>query len=207
MALLATHDDLAARLQVDVSSLNLDAADRVLRDADGMVRAIGRQQFEFIPQETVTLPGGGQILTLPERPLVVDGANPLTVVELGDFGDLDFTAVEGRDYVRLGNELTRGHPLWWTTRLMGWPFNRPLGVWAPRVRVTYSHGDATIPGDVISVVLDVAQMMYANPAGLRSFTTPEYSETYATEVLGRNTVQGIKAALSATGRRRGSFSI
>lgn len=179
-----------------------------LRRASGLVRAIGGQTITFVSQETVCLTGGDRVLTLPQRPVVVDGSNPLTIVELGDYGGIDLAAVEGRDYTRVGNELTRGFPWFDTTRLMGWPHNRVLGVWAPRVRATYSHGDLEVPPEVESIVLDVATSLVTNPAGLRSWTTPEYSETYATELLGAATVASIKQRLAGVGRgRRGAFSI
>lgn len=201
---LATQDDLQVRLGVELDPVQ---ATRALTHASALVRRVGRQDYSFVSQETVILAGGERVLTLPQRPVVIDSTNPLTVVELGDFGDIDVIMVETQDFRRIGNELTRGYPLWNTTRLMGWPWNRHLGVWAPRVQVTYSHGDQIIPDDLISLVVDVAQLMYTNPTGLRQFTTPEYSETYATEILGKGTVAGIRAQLAGTGRRRGAFSI
>lgn len=206
MTSLATTAQLASRVQGTVDPV---AAQLALDNASGLLRAISRQQFDFVSQETVILVGTGQVLTLPQRPIVVDGTNPLTVVELGDFGAIDFTLVEGRDFVRVGNELERGYPYWWTgtSRLMGWPLRRPLGIWAPRVQVTYSHGYTTIPDDVVALCLDVAQALYTNPAGLRSMTIDDYSETRATEMLGAATVESVKARLGATGRRRGAFSI
>jgi hypothetical protein len=207
MAPLATMEQLASRLQTDVGSLNLEAAERNLADSSGLVRAIGRQEFSFVSQETIELPGDTQILTLPQRPLVVDVGNPLTVVEVGEFGSLDLVAVEGRDYVRRGDELRRGQPYWSNTRLQGWPYHRPHGVWAPWVRVTYSHGYAVIPDDLVAIVLDVAQALQSNPTGLRSWSVPEYSETYATELLGAATVGSIKDRLVVTGRKRTTHSI
>lgn len=209
MAALATLDALAGRLGVEVGDLELPRAQDDLAHASGLVRgASGGQVIDFVSQETVVLRGGEQVLALPQRPVVVDSENPLAVVELGDFGDVDLPALEGRDFTRIGNELTRGHPWWWSSRLMGWPRNRPLGIWAPRVQVTYSHGRLVVPDEISSIVLDVAQGFYDNPSGLRSFVTPEYSETYATEVLGARTTAGIKAALADLGyRRNGAFSI
>lgn len=178
--------------------------------ASGLVRAIARQQFDFVSQETVVLRGGERVLTLPQRPAVVDtGPNPLTVVEVGEFGGIDITMLENRDFSRYGNELTRGYPWWWnsTQRLMGYPRTRPLGVWAPKVRVTYSHGYATIPDDIVSLVLDAAAVLYDNPTGLRSFTIDDYTETKAQEVLGAAMVDSIRIKLGIAGRRRRAFSI
>src|SRR5215470_13504013 len=148
MTSLGTPDQLASALQMDLDAATAQLA---LDVASGFVRAIARQTFSFVSQETVELWGNERVLTLPQRPLVVDADNPLTVVEVGEFGGIDFTCLEDRDYSRLGNELTRGYPWWWsdTQRLMGYPRTRPLGVWTPKVRVTYSHGDTTIQDDVV----------------------------------------------------------
>lgn len=201
---LVTETQLADALQ---EILNPEQAALAVSVASGLVRGISKQTISFVPQETVILRGDTNILTLPQRPAVVGVGNPLTVVELGDFGGIDFTTVEGRDYVRVGNELERGHPWWYQSRLQGWPHRLPLGVWAPRVQVTYSHGFTVIPDEIVGLVLDIAKALYTNPTGLRSFTTPEYSETYARETLGATTVEGIKAQLSTMGFRRGAFSV
>jgi hypothetical protein len=206
MTSFATPAQLASRMQSDVDTASAQLA---LDNACGLIRAISRQQFDFVSQETITLTGSGQILVLPQRPAVVDtGANPLTVVELGDFGAINFTLVESRDFVRVGNELTRGYPFWAnTSRLMGWPLRRPIGIWAPRIQVTYSHGYTTIPDDVVGMCLDIAQSIYSNPDGLRSVSIDDYTEVRATELLGAAAVESIKVRLGAMTRRRGSFSI
>lgn len=205
MASLATTVQLADRLKIVVDPI---AAQSAVDCASGLVRRIARQQIDFVPQETVILLGTGQILVLPERPVVVDAQNPLTVTELGDFGSIDVTLVERRDFMRVNNELTRGYPFWAnTSRLMGWPLRRPLGIWAPRVQVTYSHGYQTVPDDVVSFVLDVAAALYDNPTGIRSLQIDDYSETKATEVLGAALVEQLAVKLGVAGRRRRSFSI
>jgi hypothetical protein len=205
VASIATPSQLASRIQSDLDTATAQLA---LDNASGLMRAIARQTFDFVAQETVILTGSGQLLVLPQRPAVVDDANPLTVVEMGDFGAVNITMVETRDFMRVGNELTRGYPYWANnSRLVGWPLRRPLGIWAPRIQVTYSHGYTTYPDDLVGLCLDVAQALYTNPMGLRSMSIDDYSETRATELLGAGTVESIRARLSATGRRRGSFSI
>jgi hypothetical protein len=201
---LITVAQLASRLQ---STADEPSATQAITDASGLVRAVARQTFDFVSQETVILAGGEKFLTLPERPLVEDVTNPLALTEIGDYGGIDFTLIENRDFTRVGNELTRGYPWYLTSRLQGWPHRYARGVWAPRVRVTYSHGYVTIPDDVVAIVLDVAQSLYTNPSGLRSWVTPEYSETYATELLGAATVDSLKKRLGVLGHRRGAFSI
>lgn len=204
---LINTGQLAARLHIDVADLDPAAADQAIADASGIVRALSGQDVTLVENDTVILAGGRRVLTLPQRPLVVDETHPLTVVELGDFGALELTMVEARDYTRLGNELTRGQPWWGTTRLMGWPWSRVPGVWAPRVRVTYSHGYETIPADYVDVSLDAAAVLYANPTGLRQVTIDDYTETWASEALGAAMVQNLKEKLGLFGRRRGAWSV
>jgi hypothetical protein len=204
VAPLITLDQLGNRLQ---STPDPGAGEQAITDASGLVRAVARQHFTFVAQETVVLGGGTRVLTLPERPLVVDAQNPLTVVELGEYGEPDVTVVEKLGYTRLGNELTRSYPWFPMTRLQGWPRVRYLGVWAYHVQVTYSHGELVTSDDVTAIVLDVAQSLYTNPTGLRSWQVPEYTEVYATELLGAATVDSIRRRLSATGRKRTTHSI
>lgn len=155
-----------------------------LRRASARVRAYTRQDLSFVENETVDLPGGQRVLALPQRPLVVDDSHPLAVIEIADFSGIEWEAVENRDYRRLGNELTRGCPWQAPNRLMGWPWNRALGVWADRVRVTYSHGYQEIPDDILDVVLDLATMNLTNPNGLRAEHVGGESVTYAAETIG-----------------------
>ncbi|MFE5368208.1 hypothetical protein [Streptomyces mirabilis] len=178
---LATQADLEAALQ---RSLDPAQAAMAIRRASARVRKYCRQTFTLVENETVTLPGGGRVLRLPQRPVVVDDTHPLTVVELFGISDVEYTALEGRDFTRIGSELTRGEQWWAPTRLMGWPFMRPQGIWSQRVRVTYSHGWAEVPDDVVDVVLDLAQMSMTNPQGLRSESIDDYSRTFAAETIG-----------------------
>lgn len=201
---LISTSQLASHLQHD---LDASTADLAVAGASGMIRSIARQAISFVAQETIDLPGGGRILKLPQRPVVVDGDNPLTVIEAAWFGSIEQTMVEGRDFERLGEELTRAYPYWLNTRLMGWPRISPIGVWAPKVRVTYSHGSDPIPDHVMKIAFDVAGTLYENPTLLRSRKIDDYDEQFAVEALGAATVEGIRAQLRVTGTRRGAHTI
>lgn len=174
----------AAELQATGVTGTPEAVEMALRRASARVRRYTGQDFTFVENDTVELRGGERVLVLPQRPLVVDAQHPLTVTEVADFADVELEAVENRDYSRLGNELTRGYPWQAPTRLMGWPWNRVQGVWADKVRVTYSHGYNEIPDDILDVVLDLATMNLTNPNGLRSETVGGESLTYASETIG-----------------------
>lgn len=178
---LATQADLESALQRTLDSTQAELA---LRRASARVRKYCRQTLTFVADDTVTLPGNGRVLWLPQRPAVVDGTHPLTVVELFGISSVEYMALEGRDFTRIGIELTRGEPWWAPTRLMGWPWMRPQGIWAQRVRVTYSHGYTEVPDDIVDVVLDLAAMGLTNPQGLRSESIDDYSRTFAAETIG-----------------------
>ncbi|MGE7432762.1 hypothetical protein [Kitasatospora sp. NPDC001175] len=177
---LAQVADLEAAMQRTIDPMQGALA---IRRASARVRRYTRQTITFVSQETIILPGGDRVLRLPDRPLIVDANNPLTVVELADLGGVQITCIEGRDYLRLGDELTRGYPWYAPGRLMGWP-RRNLGVWAPRVQITNSHGYQDVPDDIEDVVLDLATMNLTNPQGLRQEVIDDYSRTFASETIG-----------------------
>ncbi|WTW93622.1 hypothetical protein OG216_09645 [Streptomycetaceae bacterium NBC_01309] len=178
---LATADDLADYTQ---SAIPLATAERALRTASATIRSFTRQIFTRVDNDEVILAGGERVLVLPQRPAVVDDDHPLTVVELADGGGADFTALEGRDYTRLGSELSRGFPWPAQDRYMGWPYDRVRGIWAPRVRVIYSHGDLEAPDDVVGICLDLAAATVSNPNRLRSESSGSVSVTYTVETFG-----------------------
>lgn len=155
-----------------------------LRIASRRIRRFTRQDFTFVENETVILTGGEQVLRLPQRPLFVDATHPLTVAEIPDGTGIEVPAVENRDFIVSGNELKRGSPLYAPTRTMGWPFNWPLGVWADRVKVTYSHGYEEIPDDLVGVCLDLAAATLSNPRRLRSESAGATAVTYTVETFG-----------------------
>lgn len=155
-----------------------------LRIASRRIRKFTGQTFTFVENDTVTLLGGGQVLRLPQRPLFVDATHPLTVLEIPDGTGTEVPVVENRDFIVSGNELKRGSPLYAPTRTMGWPFNWPLGVWADRVKVTYSHGEEEIPDDIVGVCLDLAAATLSNPRRLRSESAGSTSVTYTVETFG-----------------------
>ncbi|MFF7576875.1 hypothetical protein ACFZBE_18095 [Streptomyces sp. NPDC008061] len=199
---LATAADLEAAGATG-SDAQLELA---LRRASARVRRYTRQDITFVIGDTIDLPGGERVLRLPQYPLVVDSGHPLTVVEVADLSGIEWTALEDRDYSRLGNELTRGYPWQAPTRLMGWPYNRAQGVWAPKVRVTYSHGYTEVPDDIMDVVLDLATMNLANPENLRQVSIDDYQRTYASETIGSASLtKNHKEALRPF--RRSAFSV
>lgn len=179
---LATQEDLEAV----IGPLPDATAAMALRRASARVRRYTGQTLTLVENDEVVIPGGARLLYLPQKPAVVDDQHPLTVIELFTMTNEEFPALEGRDYTRIGIELTRGQQWWEPTRLMGWPRMRPQGIWADRVRLTYSHGyaDGDLPDDILDIVLDLAAMNCSNPQGLRQESIDDYSRTFAAETIG-----------------------
>ncbi|MGQ5606157.1 hypothetical protein [Streptomyces sp. EKS3.2] len=182
LPLLASVEELQDYLQQSVP-LAPGPAQLALRLASAAIRRHTRQTISFVSGETITTMGGERVLRLPQRPVVVDADNPLTVVELVDASGLEIPATEERDFLRYGAELHRGQA-WPTSRLMGFPRRYPAGIWAPRVRVTYSHGYEEIPDEIVGIALDLAAASMSNPRRLRSEASGAVSVTYTVETFG-----------------------
>lgn len=179
---LASIIDLQAYMQQP--SLDDGTAAVALRVASATIRRFTRQTITLVSGESVDLEGGERVLKLPQRPVVTGPGHPLTVAELPGASGVEVPVAEGTDFVRYGSELRRGQPLYGQSRLSGWPYGRPLGIWADRVRVTYSHGYAEIPDDIVGVCLDLAAATLSNPNRLRSETVGGESVTYTVETFG-----------------------
>lgn len=178
---LATSADLEAYLQ---RSIDAGQAEMALRLASAVVRGYTGQQISFVASDVMVLEGGGPTVILPQRPVVVDEDNPITVVELAEYGRAALTMREDLTYRRYQDEL-----------------RRYCGTWSPRVQVTYSHGYATVPGDIVAAVLDIAGRSLTNPSGLRSVTIDDYSRTYASETFGGASLSAANKLTLANYRR------
>jgi hypothetical protein len=194
LPLLATAEQLASVLQQD---LDRATAELALATASGKVRAYTRQRIDLVTGETIDLEGYVREVLLPQRPVVEDNSHTLTVTEVSSLGLALPTLQAYRDYIRIGQRLIRTAGAGWDA-LVGYP----MGIWQPTVRVTYSHGYATIPDEIVGVVLDLASRIYNNPKGLRSVTVDDYTRVYANETIGvAELTDANKKALAAAGFR------
>ncbi|MFE3409453.1 hypothetical protein ACFXMT_14285 [Streptomyces mirabilis] len=77
-----------------------------------------------------------------------------------------------------------------------------LCVWGcTRVSVTFTHGYASVPGDVLAVALTAAQRVISNPNDLRQETVGSVSVTYAAETIGASLSQADRDLLKDYRRR------
>ncbi|MFJ9318801.1 hypothetical protein [Streptomyces globisporus] len=69
------------------------------------------------------------------------------------------------------------------------------------VSVTFTHGYAQVPGDVLAVALTAAQRVIGNPNDLRQETVGSVSVTYAAETIGASLSPADKDLLARYRRR------
>lgn len=160
MAALATIADVEARLARDLTGADETRMARLLLDASAAVRGYTGQQFDS-DTETIRVKARTGVLRLPQRPVTAVGA-----VE-----DTDGNAIShewwGDDRVYVAS----------LTLLNEWEIN---GRRSPvtYIDVTYTHGYATVPEDIVAVVCQMAMRAYGirpDDAGKTSESIANYS--------------------------------
>ena len=182
MADFATVAHMADFLQIDIE--NEAAAARALAEATAAVRNYCRQFLELVTDEEITLDcNGGTKLFLPELPVV----DVTAVVEDGETLDVD-------DDYKLGQ-----HGI--LHRMGGYQWASGVQI----ITVTYSHGYATIPDDIVAVTARAASRAYQSGLraadvdgvlGVSSKALGDFSVSYASEA-GGGVGQGIMGASAA----------
>lgn len=168
MAALATAADLEARLGRALTDAEAPRAEALLADASALVRAFTRQRFDLVTGDQVVLRPVGTLLRLPQRPVLAVTA----VVAIGGQPSLPDVPLSG--WVWDGSDLLNIHaldavvvnlPEWWYES--GGPNT---------YRVTYNHGYATIPAEVVAVVCAMVN---------RTLTAPSLVEGLVQENIGQ----------------------
>jgi len=145
MAEFCTVEDVSTLLQIDiVEPVQVAAVLQAIKDASAAIQNYCRQIIVYVEDDEVELDGNGyQWMLLPELP----------VLSISKVIENDVTLVENVDY-KLGN--------------FGLLY-RLKGVWlkGPRtIQLTYTHGYATIPDDIVSICIRAAARTFQ--AGLVS---------------------------------------
>ena len=156
MVAFATPDDLAERLQVEFDVDDYVRATGLIEQASGLVQRTTRQTITQVVGDVITLPATyTSLLMLPELPvtavasLVYDGS----------------TWTDGTDYA-------------WTTSGLIVTAGRYAAIWSRPTVVTYTHGYATVPDDIVSIVIDMSARAWQNPRGVLSEQIGTYSARY-----------------------------
>lgn len=175
---LATQTDLENRLGRPLTGAEATQAAAFLADASAKVRAYTRQTFTAVVGDVVVQRPVGMLLRLPERPVTA----VTSVAAIGPAGQslpLAGYAWDGADIIDLAgwDAAVINLPDWWDEE------------GARSYRVTYNHGYANVPDDVIAVVTGMV---------LRVLTTPSPVEGMVTERIGQYSY-GLQQGAGANG--------
>lgn len=171
---LATVSQLEAWMQVEAGTLPASASS-ALDIVSAIVRAEARQSFTR-GTSTVTL--------YPEY------------VDLWQGPRWYYVVLPQRPVVSIESVTRDGIAVSWSRK-----HDRVFVAGCEPVSVTFTHGYASVPGDVLAVVLTAAQRVLTNPTDLRQETVGSLSVTYAAETIGASLSQADKDLLARYRRR------
>ena len=193
VAPFATTGQLADFLQREFDPSEYDAADQALALASAAIRATIGQILDQTTDTAVVLDATGSgTLVLPESPVTA-----ISSVEVLSIDGLTWTALAyPADYrwnsagilrrVSAADPDMRFSPFVWPAQLGS-------------VRVTYTHGYATIPLDLQSVAVSAAARLFTNPLGILTEQIGTYQVRYGPNLHG---VTFTDAELATLGRYR-----
>lgn len=179
MAALACVADVETRLGRVFTSDEAARAAVLLDDASALVRTYTRQDFAPPAPDTVVLRESSGVIRLPKGPVsavtsvVLIGLNGTPDITIAGWGwdGLDVVDVSGWDTVMVN--------------LPEWVHDR---AWLPATyRVTYTHGYAAVPADVVAVVCGMVGRTLSAPStasGITSETIGSYSYRTAEPGMG-----------------------
>jgi hypothetical protein len=171
---LATVQDLEARLGRDLTPTEANRAETLLGDASALVRSYTRQTFDLVEDDELVLRPVGVELRLPQRPVTavasvaaVGGHDTIPDIPLTGwtFDGIDIVNVDGID-----SNVWVSLPAWWEDH----------GGHPDTYRVVYTHGYATVPPEVVTVVCAMV---------LRTLTAPSPVEGMVSERIGQYNYQ------------------
>lgn len=168
MESLASSTDLSDRLGRPLTSGEEARALALLADASAKVRSYTKQSFSRVDDQTVVVRAQQGEIRLPQRPVL----DVTAVIAVGAGGAPDLPVVgwqwDGLDIIRTCTDspVINLPELWYEEDVEAYP-----GTY----RVTYSHGDAQIPDDIIGIVARMA---------LRTLTAPTMAGGVTGETIG-----------------------
>jgi len=178
--------DLSDRLGRPLTAAEEARAQALLADASAKVRSYTKQKFTRVDDETLVVRAQQGEIRLPQRPVLEVTA----VVAVGAGGAPDLPVVgwqwDGLDIVRTATDSPSiNMPELW--------YDEDVDAYPGTYRVTYSHGDAAVPDDVVGIV---ARMV------LRTLTAPTVAGGVTGETIGpysyRTDGSGIGTAVAMT---------
>lgn len=179
-ASFATTTQLAAFLNRTFTAGETAQAQMFLDGATALIQSEANQTLAQAETTAVLAGTWDSSLLLPERPVTAVGAVSLNGVPLASGGDFEWNS---RQLLRRGTlfGVNLGAPDLWRYR-PGAAFGTASHWGGPEstVTVTYTHGYATIPEDIVTVCLQIAARAILNPAGVQSESLGAYAVRYGT---------------------------
>lgn len=192
----ATAGELATFLNLTFDAGQSAQADALLQGATTAIRSEAAQHISLVDDDTVLLAGTWDWdLELPERPVISVDTVAINGVAITPPGSFEWN---NRQLLRRSlalSELT-GAGMW--NQAPGARFNT-AGHWGgpgSTVEVTYTHGYATIPDDLMLICKQIAARVVLNPEGIQSESLGAYSVRYVAKEAG-----GISLLLTEEERR------
>lgn len=165
---LASLTDLSDRLGRPLTAFEEARAQALLADASAKVRSYTKQAFSRTDNETVVMRAQQGEIRLPQRPVI----DVTAVVAIGAAGAPDLPVVgwqwDGLDIIRTITDTPAiNMPERW--------YDEDVEAYPGTYRVTYSHGTAAVPADVVAIVARMA---------LRTLTSPTLAGGVTGETIG-----------------------
>lgn len=164
---LATAVDVSIRLNRELSDDELAQVEALLADTSAAVRSYTGQQFDLVANDTMRVRVRNGVVYLPQRPVGAIGA-----VTDGNGNEVAY-AWDGFDKLDLGILPVDG-------------FERNLTLASSTISwvdVTYDHGYAAVPDDIVGVVCQIVGRAFGSPAD-RSGITQESLGAYSVSLGG-----------------------
>lgn len=139
----------------------------LLRMASGAIRREAQQTISLEEDDVADLAGNwSSHLVLPERPVVA-----VTSIEIVRGGVSDGIIATSAYQWNAAGDVFDVYGGWW-------------GGAGSIVRVTYTHGFATVPDEIVALCLQLANRLLENPTGVRQETIGSYSYSAGVSAAG-----------------------
>ena len=184
---LATADDLAAILKSPLTGDDLEYGESLLAMASGVVRSECRSDITKVVGDVLTIPGTFDLeIKLPQRPVfditsITTDGQPVDATGYTWRRDGTVRRVTGSWITDPGVLSAQGAPAYMgpAGSTEGPIFTAPSW-FGPDVtlEITYSHGYAEIPGELVELTARLAAMAFARPVGITREQIGGYSVHY-----------------------------
>lgn len=158
MTAFATHDDLAARLGITLTTDEQTRADTLLALASGLIQQESRQKIELVTDDEYVIRSSyDDRIRLPQRPVVSVSSVVLQLIG----GSVSFTVPSNTYYIDNDELVRTSFPL-----AVQYAFAQYARGWLGplfQATITYTHGFAVIPELVKAICMEMVVRVWVNP--------------------------------------------